>query len=273
MNSDSLAPATSPAIARGFAVIGSGLIGWGQSSADFVSLVAKTFARALTPPYRVRDIVRQLYFVANESVLIICFCVASAAMVTIIESSFHMKMVVQNDSMVPGFAAMLILRELGSVVMALLITSRVGAGLAAEVGSMQVTEQVDALRMLGIDPIRFIVVPRFVACLIAGFLLSVIANLFCLYAAMLVSTFKLGYTAGGFVEAMRAFVKFQDLAFASIKGAAFGAVIPLFSCFYGFRCKAGAEGVGLATTNSVVSTSVAIIVIDFVLSYVFSFFY
>ena len=85
--------------------------------------------------------------------MIVIFCVSFAAMVTILESSFHMKIVIQNDSMVPGFAAMLILRELGAVVTALLVTSRVGAGIAAEIGSMKVTEQIDALKMLNIDPI------------------------------------------------------------------------------------------------------------------------
>ncbi len=240
---------------------------------QFIDLFAQTVVGTVKPPYRVRDIMRQLYFVANQSAFIIVFCVSFAAMVTIIEASFHMKIVIQNDSMVPGFAALLILRELGAVVAALLITSRVGAGLAAEVGSMQVTEQVDALRMLGIDPVRFIVVPRFVACWISGLVLSIIANCVCIYCAMLVSTVKLGYTAGGFLTSMRAFVDFQDLMFAAIKGAAFGAVVPVFSCYHGFRCKAGAEGVGQATTNSVVSTSVAIIVIDFVLTFVFSHFY
>jgi len=253
--------------------LGTHLIAAAKSSIEFMDLALRTLVYAATPPFRVRDVIRQFHFVANQSALIVVFCVSAAAMVTIIEASFHMKLVIQNDSMVPGFAAMLILRELGSVVMALLITSRVGAGLAAEVGSMQVTEQVDALRMLGIDPVRFIVVPRFIACVLAGFVLSIIANLVCLYCAMLVSTLKLGYTAGGFLAAMRTFISFQDLVFASIKGSAFGAVIPIFSCFHGFRCKAGAEGVGLATTNSVVSTSVAIIVIDFVLTYVFSYFY
>lgn len=253
--------------------IGLSIIRAGINTVAFLELVFRTLVCTISPPYRVRDIVRQFYFVANQSVVIIAFCVCFAAMVTIIEASFHMKLVIQNDSMVPGFASMIILRELGSVVMALLVTSRVGAGFAAEVGSMQVTEQIDALRMLGIDPVRFIVVPRFVACLLAGFLLSVIANLVCLYGALLVSTWKLGYTAGGFIAAMRTFVHFRDLVFASVKGCAFGSVIPLFSCFHGFRCKAGAEGVGLATTNSVVATSVAIIVLDFVLTFVFSHFY
>jgi len=239
---------------------------------DFLRLFTMVVGFSLAPPFQIRDVLKQIHFMANESVIIICFCVGSAAMVTIIESSFHMKLVIQNDALVPGFAAVLILRELGSVVMALLLASRVGAGIAAEVGSMQVTEQIDALRMLGIDPVRFLVVPRFIACIVAGTLLAAIANLFCLYVAMLVSTWRLGYTSGAFLTAMRTFVGFEDLVFACLKGAAFGAVIPLFSCFFGFRCKAGAEGVGLATTHSVVSTSIAIIVIDFVLTYVFSHF-
>lgn len=231
-------------------------------------------ARAtLTPPYRWKDILTQLEFVSWQSLPVILFCLCFAAIVTIMESSFHMKLVVQNDALVPGFAALLILRELGAVVSALLLTSRVGAGLAAEVGSMKITEQVDALRMLGIDPVRFLVVPRLLACIAGGFVISIIANLACLYAAMVVSEVTLGYSPGAFITGMRAFVDFQDLVFASIKGATFGAVIPLISCYFGFRCQSGAEGVGLATTNSVVASSVSIIVLDFVLTYIFSHFY
>ncbi len=241
--------------------------------ADFSLYFARSLGAILTPPYRGKDILHQLEFVSWQSLPVILFCVSFAAVVTIIESSFHMKLVVQNDALVPGFAALLILRELGVVVSALLLTSRVGAGLAAEVGSMQITEQIDALRMLGIDPIRFLVVPRFFACVVGGFLLSLIANLVCLYCAMLVSEAKLGYSSGAFITGMRAFVDFQDLVFAAIKGACFGAVIPLISCFFGFRCKSGAEGVGLATTNSVVVASVTIIVLDFFLTYLFSHFY
>jgi phospholipid/cholesterol/gamma-HCH transport system permease protein len=157
--------------------------------------------------------------------------------------------------------------------MALLITSRVGAGFAAEIGTMQVTEQIEALRMLGLEPIRFLIAPRFIACILAGAVLAVVANLSCLYVAMLVSTWKLGYTFGGFISAMRAFVHFRDLMFAMLKGAVFGAVIPIFSGFCGFRCRAGAEGVGLATTGSVVSTSVAIIILDFTLTFALAGFY
>lgn len=224
-------------------------------------------------PFRWKETLQQLYFVANGSLAIIVFCVSFAAMVTILESSFHMKLVIQNDSMVPGFAALLILRELGAVVTALLMTSRVGAGIAAEVGSMKVTEQIDALKMLGIDPISYLVVPRFVATVIGSVVLVVIANMTCIFCAILISESYLGYTPNMFLSAMRAFVHFNDMIFSMIKAAAFGAVIPLVSCYFGFHCKPGADGVGKSTTNSVVFASIGIIFLDFILSYTFSFFY
>ncbi len=220
-----------------------------------------------------KAIINQIDFVANKSVGIIALCVSFAAAVTVLESSFHMKLIIANDSMVPGFATLLILRELGSILAALLLTSKVGAGYAAEIGTMKVTEQIDALKMLSIDPVKFLLAPRFVACVIGGLLLSVISNIVCVGAALAVSVTKLGMSTGTFVLAMNRFVIFKDLVFAITKGGVFGAVIPLISCYYGFRCKAGAEGVGIATTQSVVTASVAIICLDFVMSWFFSHFY
>jgi phospholipid/cholesterol/gamma-HCH transport system permease protein len=256
-----------------FEVLGKFLIQSYKDLKSIMDLIALTVVNVFIPPFRFKDTIKQFHFIAVESTPIILFCVGFAAIVTIIESSFHMKMVVQNDSMVPGFAALLILREIGAVVPALLMTSRVGAGIAAEVGSMKITEQIDALKMLGLNPVRYLVVPRFLACVVGGFVVTIVASLTCIICAMLVSEQSLGYTYGSFIVAMRSFVSFQDLVFASIKGASFGAVIPIFSCYYGFKCQSGAEGVGLATTNSVVSTSVTIIVLDFILSYAFTFFY
>jgi phospholipid/cholesterol/gamma-HCH transport system permease protein len=227
----------------------------------------------LRGPLRVQETIRQLYFVANGSLPMIVFCVSFAAMVTILEASFHMKIVIQNDSLVPGFAALSIIREMGAVVTALLLTSRIGAGIAAEVGTMQVTEQIDALRMLGIDPINYLLIPRLIACVIGTVVLCVVAIMTCLFCAMMVSDSYLGYPPALFVSAMKAFIQFKDFIFAMIKAAAFGTVIPLISCYYGFNCKAGADGVGKATTQAVVISSVAIIVLDFVLSYTFSYFY
>ncbi|MBX9766310.1 MAG: ABC transporter permease [Bdellovibrionales bacterium] len=253
--------------------IGSLLIQTTRSISAFLSMMTETVRETFLPPFRIRDVIHQIYFIGNQSLLIIVFCVSFAAMVTIIESSFHMKIVIQNASMVPGFAALLILRELGAVLAALLVTSRVGAGITAEVGSMQITEQIDALRLLSIDPIKFLVVPRFLAGIASGMLLTMVSNVVCLFGAYVVSSHTLGYGWGTFVASMNRFVDFQDLIFAVIKGACFGGAVPLISCFYGFRCRAGAEGVGIATTSSVVTSSIVIIVLDFVLSYLFSHFY
>lgn len=254
-------------------VLGLNLILGMQHVREFTKMVAHAFLSVFRPPVRLKETIQQLFFVANGSLVIVVFCVCFAAMVTILESSFHMKIVIQNDSMVPGFATMLILRELGSVVTALLLTSRVGAGMSAEVGLMKITEQIDALKMLGIDPVQYLVVPRFFACVLGATILTIIADMTCIYSALIISDAYLGFTPSMFMTAMKRFVEFKDLIFSILKGAAFGTVIPLISCYYGFRCKPGAEGVGSATTNSVVASSVAIIVIDFILSYIFSHFY
>jgi len=228
-------------------------------------------SKAANEPFNWRraEIFEQLYFVGNQSVVIILICVCFAAVVTILESSFHMKLVVQNDSLVPGFAAMLILREIGSVITALLLVSRVGAGIAAEVGLMEITEQNDALRMLGINPIHYLVWPRLVACVLGGVVLTILADLVCLEAALLISESHLGFTAALFLSSLRRFVGFSDLLFSAVKGAVFGMVIPLVSCAFGFRCRAGAVGVGSATTNSVVTASILIIILDFIMSALF----
>src|SRR5258708_583259 len=118
--------------------IGKAILDHVRAIAEFMSLLMQTLVGVITPPIRFRDIFQQVYFMANQSVFIIVFCVSFAAVVTIVEASYHMKLVIHDDSMVPGFASLLILRELGSVVTALLLTSRVGAGLAAEMASMQV---------------------------------------------------------------------------------------------------------------------------------------
>lgn len=229
--------------------------------------------RALLKMPHLGELTKHLEFVGWKSLPVILFCVSFAAMVTVLESAFHMKILIQNDSLVPGFAALLILRELGAVITCLLLASRVGAGYAAEIASMKVTEQLDALKLLGIDKYWFLVVPRTMACAISGALLTILANFACLYAAFLVSQVQLGHSSSSFLAGLRAFVNYQDIFFAAIKGFCFGATIPIISSYFGFNCSEGAEGVGQATTKSVVASSVSIIIIDFVLTWIFSHFY
>lgn len=145
--------------------------------------------------------------------------------------------------------------------------------MASEVASMKVSEQIEAFRLLGINLFEFLVVPRWLASILGMVFLVAIANVLCVYCAMLVSEGILGMPEEMFWQAMNQFVSYKDFIFSLVKAAAFGAVIPLISCYYGFKTLSGAEGVGQTTTRSVVTASVAIIVIDFGLSYVFSYLY
>jgi len=223
--------------------------------------------------FRIPESMKQIEFIAWQSLPVVLFCVAFAAVVTILESSFHMRMAIQNDSMVPGFAAMLILRELAVVVTALLVTSRAGAGMAAEISSMKITEQVEALKMLGIQPWSYIWLPRFIASVVSLVILTALANSFCLFSAFWVSNIYLGFSQGMFIGSLQRFIQFQDFLLSLAKGAVFGAIISTVSYYFGMNCKDGADGVGNSTTNSVVCSSLLIIIVDFALGYMFSFLY
>lgn len=262
-----------PLVLRPFELVGRNVIVVSGGLRRFVRYTRDIIYALFTPPFRRRETLIQINLIGVNSAPIILFSVSFAAAVTIMEYAYHMKLVIKSTALVPGFAALLVLRELGSVITALLMTSRVGAGITAEVGTMQITEQVDALKLLSVDPIRYLVIPRFVACILSSMALVVFANATCLFFSMVVSMFYLGYSPESFAVAMNQFTTFQDFGLSIVKAAVFGSVIPLTSCFYGFGCKAGAEGVGRATTQSVVTNAVSIIILDFILTYLFSYLY
>ncbi|MCJ8276432.1 MAG: ABC transporter permease [Bdellovibrionales bacterium] len=244
-----------------------------MSKLSFLNLVSATLGSLFKEGVRIKEVIRHIDEMAYRSLNIVVICVSFAASVTILEASFHMKLVLHDDSLVPGFASMLIVRELAVVVMSLLLAAKIGAGIAAEVGQMKISEQTDALKLLGINPFNYLVLPRLLACLLAGLTLSLIANAVCLVAALGVTVYELDQSVSFFMVAFRRFVLMKDLMFSLIKGMAFCAVIPLVSCYYGMTCQPGAAGVGRATTKSVVTSSIAIIVIDFLLTYLFSLIY
>jgi phospholipid/cholesterol/gamma-HCH transport system permease protein len=256
-----------------FFILGTELINTTSGLRFFSKYLFEVFYALVTPPFRVREFVTQLYLIGVQSAPVIIFSVSFAAAVTILEYAYHMNLVIHSITLVPGFAALLILRELGAVITALLLTSRVGAGITAEIGSMQITEQIDALKLLNVEPVRYLVIPRLLATICSIMALVVFANATCLFFSMIMSIKYLSYSVASFITAMNRFASFKDLALSIVKAAVFGTVIPLTSCFYGFQCKSGAEGVGRATTKSVVTNAVSIIILDFILTYLFSYLY
>ncbi len=218
--------------------------------------------------FRFRETIDQIYFIGVQSLPVVAFSLTFIALMMILEFSFHMKMVLQQDSLVPAFSTLLMLRELGPVVTCLLLTSRIGAGIGAELGSMKVSEQLDALQLLSLDPIDYLVVPRWVACVISCVCLSVIAVAIAILGGAWIASVKLGYSPSEFFNTMFVFARFKDGTACLIKAAVFGTILPIVASFHGFRCRPGSEGVGNAATSAVVQGSILIIIADFVVTYI-----
>ena len=175
---------------------------------------------------------------------------------------------------VPQFAAMNILarvgavvnysvlKELGPVLVGVLLAGRVGGGLAAELGTMHVTEQIDALRAMGCDPIRVLVVPRFLACLLLIPLLVMYACFMGIFGGYLIGVCVYGINAADYWRYSQTTIGLYDVFYGPIKSVFFGAVISLIACYKGFNCTPGAAGVGRACTQSFVASCMAILVLD-----------
>jgi phospholipid/cholesterol/gamma-HCH transport system permease protein len=158
-----------------------------------------------------------------------------------------------------------IITELGPVLTAIVIAGRVGASIAAELGSMKVTEQIDALETMGISPIAFLATPRFFASIIMMPVLVIFANSIAIFGAYFISNMFLGVSFNVFFESVRRFFAFGDFLFGLIKALLFGGITSLLGCHIGFQTEGGAEGVGLSTIRSFVLSSAAILIVDYVL--------
>jgi phospholipid/cholesterol/gamma-HCH transport system permease protein len=239
-------------------------------SREVFSVIARTFAYFGKRPYRWDEIFNQGVQIGIQSLPLIVVCTAFAGLVTTNEIAWHMDQALHTLSMIPGFTGQFILRELGIAIPALLMVAKVGASITAEVGTMKITDQIDALKLLGIDPIGYLVFPRLVASMIANACLTLIASAVTLCFAIAIAVGRYHFSVLEYLNALQHFIQYKDIAFALVKGLVFGAVIPIISCSYGFRCQGGAEGVGTATTNSVVTSTVTIIVLDFILTFFFT---
>ena len=168
-------------------------------------------------------------------------------------------------SVLGGQATRVIIMEMGPVLTALVVAGRIGASMTAEIGSMKVTEQIDALKVMSIDPIRYIVVPRFLALTIMMPLLTFFANMIGIIGAFIVSDYFLDISSGVFFDSVKTFFNMKDLLGGLLKGFIFGMQISLIGCFMGLTTTKGSEGVGISTIRSFVLCAVSILVVDFML--------
>jgi len=210
------------------------------------------------------EVVRQLYAIGNRSVVFLAVTLGFIGMVMTYEACLQLSRVTGDFSQVGGQLLRLVVSDLGPTLTALMLATRVGAGIAAEIGSMKVTEQLDALRMSGVLPIDYLIVPRFVASLVMTLVLSVFGGLVMFGAGGLTAKYSFGVNPTVFFDA--SMVRMRHVALLVMKAVSYGAAIPVVAGFCGLRARGSSEGVGWATTAAVIGGSFAVIALDFVIS-------
>jgi phospholipid/cholesterol/gamma-HCH transport system permease protein len=231
-----------------------------------VGLFAKdALIQGLTPRIYVWQILQQLVRIGYNSLPVVgltAFFTGGALALQIYLGSSRFN----AESLVASIVALGITRELGPVLAGLMVAGRVGASIAAELGTMRVTEQIDALVTLSTNPFKYLVGPRIVAAVISLPILVAIGDTIGIMGGYIVGTRSLDFNAYAYIKNTADFLEAQDVISGLIKAAVFGFIIALMGCFHGFNSKGGAQGVGRATTNAVVSAAILILAANFVLT-------
>ncbi len=243
----------------------------GRVASTVFFLVFKMLQIACKPRlWRGQEILQVIVVFGIESIPLIVLSTAIAGVIMTHEIAWHLNAALHTVEMIPGFIGQFIFRELGIAIPALLLVAKVGAATTAEIATLKITEQLDALRLLGIDPFVYLVFPRLVGSIVASFCLTVISIAVTTLCAVGVAVQSYQFSFAEFFQAVGHSIHALDVACAAVKGVSFGAMIPLISCAYGLRCQGGAEGVGKATTQAVVTATIWVITADFLLTYVFT---
>lgn len=229
-------------------------------------LVRDTMAALIFGKIRWRLVIYQIAEMGFRSQLVVGVTGAFTGAVFAAQTYFQFHKL-GMDSAVGPVVSLSMFRELGPVLTGLMVAGRVGAAIAAEIGTMKVTEQIDALRALGVQPVDYLVVPRAVALLVSMPLLVVECVGFALMAGWYVGTQVLGVQEAYFLENMRRYTDGYDIAWSLSKGFVFGIIIVFLSCYEGLNAREGAVGVGRAPTEAVVRCSLAILIANFFLSF------
>lgn len=212
-----------------------------------------------------REVLRQMAKLGADSLPIVSMTIACTGMVMSVQTAKEFVKLGAADS-VGGIVAIAMGRELSPILTGVVVAGRIGASIAAEIGTMKVTEQINALRVMAVSPTRYLVAPRFLAIVVMMPILVLYANLVGDVGGFLVADNYAGINSHMFMESIRGFIEPWDILAGLIKGAVFGAIIAIIGCHKGLTAKQGAEGVGFATTASVVLSIILIFIANYFLS-------
>ena len=224
-------------------------------------LFVQTLGGVFSHPPRGRAVIYELSKIGVQSWFIVAVSSLFIGMVLAFQSAYQMQKL-SAEIYIASLVALSVVREIGPVMTALIVAGRVGSAIAAELGTMKVTEQIDALMTLAADPVRFLVAPRFVAMIIAVPLLTLWSDAIGILGGFLIGTVKLGILPSLYWKMTTIPLAYKDLTSGLLKAFIFGIIICVVSCFEGFRTEGGAEGVGRSTTVAVVTSFMLIIAAD-----------
>jgi phospholipid/cholesterol/gamma-HCH transport system permease protein len=250
---------------RGFDYVRDRFLDWVADVGRVAMLVGETIKNMGRGVRSFHLLVDEMHAIGVQSLSLVLIVSLFTGAVAAVQAAY------QFASVVPlKYIGSVILRsviiELGPVLTALIVGGRVGAAIAAELGTMRVTEQIDALEAMAINPVRYLVVPRVVGALVMLPILTMIANVFAIFGGYVVAVSSIGVSTHTYVTGLQNFFFMKDLWSGIIKAVFFGGIIGWMGCYHGFRTEGGAEGVGIATTRAVVSSCVLVLITDYVLA-------
>ncbi|MBF0289173.1 MAG: ABC transporter permease [SAR324 cluster bacterium] len=215
------------------------------------------------PPFRFKLFFKQMEFIGNKSLWITLLTGIFTGLVMTLQSYFALRQF-SSETIVGGMVAVSMIRELGPVLTALMVNARAGSAIAAEIGTMRVTEQIDALQSLAVSPVQYLITPRILAGVVMLPVLTSIANMMGVVGSYLLAVGLLDVDSGIFMAKIRDFVVVRDIIGSMLKAAMFGVVLTFIGCYKGYNASNGAEGVGKATTEAVSFSAVFILLSDYI---------
>lgn len=224
-----------------------------------------SFLQAFVPPYRISRLVKEIEFIGSKSILIVFVTALFTGMVLGLQGYYSLSQF-GAEAALGVMVALSIIRELGPVLCALMVTGRAGSAITAEIGIMKITDQFPALEMMAVDPLKYVISPKIIAGILSLPLLTAFFDLIGIAGGYLVGVKLLGVNEGAYFGKMTASVMFSDIWGGILKSIGFGVLITWIASYMGFTAEPTTEGVSRATTNTVVVTSLSILIVDYILT-------
>ncbi|EHM03296.1 putative toluene tolerance protein Ttg2B [Acetobacteraceae bacterium AT-5844] len=250
------------------AALGRAVLGLCRGAGSIAVFALEGVSHLVRPPFYPRLIGRAFMEIAYFSLPVVSLTAVFTGMVLALQSYSGFSRF-GAESAVANVVVLSITRELGPVLAGLMVAGRIGAAFAAEIGTMRVTDQIDALTTLSTNPMKYLVAPRLLAGTLAMPLLVVIADILGVMGGWLIGTTKLGFASASYLHSTLTFMQTLDVVSGLVKAAVFGFIVALMGSYHGYHSRGGAQGVGSATTSAVVSSSILILALDYVLTEMF----